>query len=131
MDSKRQHKFSRLIQRDLSEIFQQNSVSMFGGSFISVTQVEISPDLGLAKVYLSFLLTKDPEGKVAEIEEQNKSIRNQLAQRIRHQARVIPELRFYYDNTSEEAEKIDKLFKNIDIPEEKKGDDEEDDIYTR
>lgn len=130
MDSKRQHKFSRLIQRDLSEIFQQNSVSMFGGSFISVTHVEISPDLGLAKVYLSFLLTKDPEGKVAEIEEQNKSIRNLLAQRIRHQARVIPELRFYYDNTAEEAEKIDNLFKNIDIPEEKE-DDDDDNIYTR
>lgn len=130
MDSKRQHKFSRLIQRDLSEIFQQNSVSMFGGSFISVTQVEISPDLGLAKVYLSFLLTKDPAGKIVEIETQNKSIRNMLAQRIRHQARVIPELRFYYDNTAEEAEKIDKLFNGIDIPKEKE-DDDDDNIYTR
>ncbi|MBD0402662.1 MULTISPECIES: 30S ribosome-binding factor RbfA [unclassified Flammeovirga] len=130
MDSKRQHKFSRLIQKDLGEIFQQNSVSMFGGAFISVTHVEISPDLGLAKVYLSFLLTKDPEGKIVEIEEQNKSIRNLLAQRIRHQARVIPELRFYYDNTAEEAEKIDKLFENIDIPDEKE-DDDDDNIYTR
>ncbi|OHX65830.1 30S ribosome-binding factor RbfA [Flammeovirga pacifica] len=130
MDSKRQHKFSRLIQKDLGEIFQQNSVAMFGGTFITVTQVEISPDLGLAKVYLSFLLEKNPEAKVKEIDKQNKSIRKILAQRIRHQARIIPELRFYYDNTSEEAEKIEDLFKDLDIPEDK-GDDEEDDIYTR
>ncbi|MBB6461042.1 30S ribosome-binding factor RbfA [Flammeovirga kamogawensis] len=129
MDSKRQHKFSRLIQKDLGEIFQQNSVSMFGGSFITVTHVEISPDLGLAKVYLSFLLVKDPESKVAEIEEQSKAIRNILGQRIRHQARVIPQLRFYYDNTAEEAEKIEDLFKDIDIPDDKG--DNDDDTYTR
>jgi len=124
MDSKRQKKFSRLIQKDLGEIFQQNSVSMFEGAFITVTHVQVSPDLGLAKVYLSFLMAKNKDLLLELIEEQSKQIRQMLAQRIRNQARIIPELQFYYDDTQEVVEKVEKLFEDLDIPPAPEGDEE-------
>ncbi|GAA4833952.1 30S ribosome-binding factor RbfA [Algivirga pacifica] len=124
MDSKRQQKFSRLIQKDLGEIFQQNANKLFGGAFITVTDVTVSPDLGLAKVYLSFLMSKDKEASLEMVKEHGKQIRNLLAQRIRHQARIIPELNFYIDDTEEKAARIDKIFEDLDIPEDKKDEEE-------
>lgn len=125
MDTKRQNKFSRLIQKDLGEIFQQKSRDWFNGSFITVTQVQVTPDLGIAKVYLSFLMVKDIEAKLEEVEEYNSSLRNLLAQRIRNQARKIPALRFYYDDTMEVSAEVDKMFKEIDIPSTESENDEE------
>lgn len=130
MDSKRQQKFSRLIQKDLGEIFQQNANKMFGGAFITVTQAKVTPDLGMVKVYLSFLMVKDKDALLYDINEQKKQIRQLLAKRIRHQARIIPELYFYIDNTEEEAAKIDKLFDELDIPPSKE-DDEDENTYKK
>ncbi|UZR93323.1 30S ribosome-binding factor RbfA [Chondrinema litorale] len=123
MDSTRQKKYSRLIQKDLGEIFQQVSRDHFGGAFITVTQVKVSPDLAISKVYLSFLMVKDKEALLLEIERSNKLIRQKLANRIRNQARIIPELHFYIDDTEEVASKVDSLFENLDIPPEDKEDD--------
>ncbi len=116
MDSKRQKKFSRLIQKDLGEIFQQKAVSLFEGAFITVTHVQVSPDLGMAKVYLSFLLAKNKDYLFELIQEHNKAIRQILANRIRNQARIIPELHFYYDDTQDMVEKVEKLFEGLNIP---------------
>ncbi len=116
MESKRQKKFARLLQKDLGEIFQQLSNVHFGGAFITVTHVIPSPDLRQAKVYLSFMLAKNKEQLLETIEEKNKLIRQTLAQRLRHQVRVIPELHFFFDNTSEVMEEVNNLFKDLDIP---------------
>jgi ribosome-binding factor A len=116
MESKRQQKFARLIQKDLSEIFQRDAKSLFGGAFITVTDIKVSPDLGLAKVYLSFMLAKDKTGLLENIKEKSKSIRQMLASKIRNQVRVIPELAFYLDDTIEHATKMDALIANLHIP---------------
>ena len=116
MESKRQQKFARLIQKDLSEIFQRDAKSLFGGAFITVTDIKVSPDLGLAKVYLSFMLAKDKTGLLENIKEKSKSIRQMLASKIRNQVRVIPELAFYLDDTIEHASKMDALIANLQIP---------------
>jgi ribosome-binding factor A len=118
MDSTRQKKYSRLIQKDLGEIFQRTSRDLFGGAFITVTQVKVSPDLAQAKAYLSFLMVKDSEALMNEIERNNKVLRQQLAQRIGKQARIIPALFFFIDDTEEVAANVNKLFENIEIPPE-------------
>ncbi len=116
MESKRQQKFARLIQKDLSEIFQRDAKSMFGGSFITVTEVKVSPDLSLARIYLSFLLAKNKGAILEDIKEKGKAIRQMLAAKIKNQARIIPELHFYLDESIEQASKIDELLSKIHIP---------------
>ncbi|WMJ72261.1 30S ribosome-binding factor RbfA [Cytophagaceae bacterium ABcell3] len=125
MDSKRQQRFSKLIQKELSEIFQKDAKSMFKGAFITVTGVKISPDLGLASVYLSFLMEKDRQALLDHITSQTKQIRLLLGNRIGKQARIIPELRFHYDDSAEYAARMDELFSKIDIPPATEDDDDE------
>ena len=116
MDSKRQQKFSRLIQKELGDIFQQDTKSLFGKAWITVTQARVSPDLGVAKVYLSFLLAENKGELLGQINEQKKAIRQALAVRIRNQVRVIPELVFFMDDTAEYAAKMNTLIAGLEIP---------------
>lgn len=125
MESKRQQKVARLLQKDLSEIFQRDSRHLFNGAFITVTNVRVSPDLSIARVYLSFLATPNKESLLDLIKERSKAIRQQLADRVRHQLRIIPELHFFLDDTAEYAAKMDALFANLDIPPAPEEDDEE------
>jgi ribosome-binding factor A len=116
MDSKRQQKFARQIQKDLGELFQRDLRSQFDNAFITVTDVKVSSDLGIARAYLSFMLAKDKEGLLEQVRDKTKTIRQLLANRIRHQVRIIPELQFFLDDTAEYAAKMDALFANLDIP---------------
>jgi len=116
MESKRQQKFGRQIQKDLSEIFQQDFKEITGKGMMTITDVKVSPDLSSARVYLSFLLIDQPLKVVEALEENNKSIRNVLANKIRHQVRIIPHLSFFLDDTAEYAAKIDALFEGLVIP---------------
>jgi ribosome-binding factor A len=120
MESMRQQKFGKLIQKDLSEIFHKEYQSLLQVGMITITDVKMSPDLSIAKIYLSFLLVKNPNEMVDLLNEKTKMIRNSLGQKIRHQARIIPHLNFYLDDTSEYAAKIEKLFENLNIPPEEK-----------
>ncbi|PMD98170.1 ribosome-binding factor A [Siphonobacter sp. BAB-5405] len=116
MESKRQQKFARQIQKDLGDIFQREMQSQFGNAFITVTDVKVSPDLGIARAYLSFLLTEDKDQLLKSIQDKTKHIRQILANKIRNQVRIIPELQFFLDDTSEYAAKMDALFAGITIP---------------
>jgi ribosome-binding factor A len=116
MDSKRQQKFARLIQKDLGDLFQRDARSQFEGAFITVTDVKVSPDLGIARVYLSFMLVKDKQAMLGQVQDKTKYLRQLLANRIRHQVRVIPELHFYLDDTADYAAKMDALFSGLHIP---------------
>ncbi|OZI06464.1 ribosome-binding factor A [Siphonobacter sp. BAB-5385] len=116
MESKRQQKFARQIQKDLGDIFQREMQSQFGNAFITVTDVKVSPDLGIARAYLSFLLTEDKDQLLKNIQDKTKHIRQILANKIRNQVRIIPELQFFLDDTSEYAAKMDALFAGITIP---------------
>ncbi|GAB3031515.1 30S ribosome-binding factor RbfA [Spirosoma pulveris] len=116
MESKRQQKVSRQLQKDLSEIFQRDVPHLFNGAFITVTSVRISPDLSVARVYLSFLATKNKQLLLETIQEKGKVLRQHLGDRVRHQLRIVPELHFFLDDTADYADKMDKLFSGLDIP---------------
>ncbi|MEQ8555821.1 MAG: 30S ribosome-binding factor RbfA [Cyclobacteriaceae bacterium] len=122
MDSKRQHKFSRQIQKDLSEIFQRDPRHFFNNSLVTITGVEVSPDLGFAKVYLSVFPVKDVEDVFYNIEHKKGEIRKLLGNKIGKRVRIVPELAFFHDNTEEEASKIDRLIDNLNIPPDKNTD---------
>ncbi len=116
MESKRQQKVSRQLQKDLSEIFQRDVPHLFNGAFITVTSVRISPDLSVARVYLSFLATKNKQLLLTIIQEKGKVLRQHLGDRVRHQLRIVPELGFFLDDTADYADKMDKLFAGLEIP---------------
>ena len=109
METTRQSKVSRLLQRDLGEIFQQESRNLFSGKMISVTTVRISPDLGLAKVYLSIFPSEKVEETLELVRMNAKNIRRLLGNRVGKQLRIVPELAFYIDDSLDYIENIDNL----------------------
>ena len=112
MDDIRLKKVGKQIQKDLSDIFMRLGKEEFKGKMISVTEVRVTPDLSLARVYISVFPSEKAQSVVDEIELMNKQIRFELGNRIRNQVRKIPELRFSLYITLDEMEKIDKLLKN-------------------
>jgi ribosome-binding factor A len=109
MDSTRQQKYSRLIQKEISDVFQHDGYKYYGKAFVTVTMVRVSPDLGVAKIYLSIFNVKDSQAVLDMIEHHNWEIRKKLGAQIRHQARIIPELKFFLDDSLDYADKIEKL----------------------
>ena len=128
MESKRQQKFARLLQKELAEVFQRDVQHLFNGAYISISTVRTSPDLGVVKVYLSLLLAKEPKAVIATVHENTKAIRHALAQRIKNQVRVIPELNFFLDDSAEYAAKMDKIISDLDIPPAPENDENNDGI---
>ncbi|TDE18481.1 30S ribosome-binding factor RbfA [Dyadobacter psychrotolerans] len=116
MESKRQQKVGRQIQKDLGEIFQKDAQHLTSGAFVTITAVRVTPDLGIARAYLSFLPEKNKKFLLETIQENTKFIRQKLADRVRHQLRIVPHLQFYIDDTAEYAAKMDLLFSDIIIP---------------
>ncbi len=111
MSSTRQNKISRLVQKELSDIFQKNTSSLFQGKMITVTTVRVSPDLSVAKVYLSLFPVKDKEAFITYITSVESQIRYELGKRVRHQLRIIPELAFFLDDSLDYIENIGGLLK--------------------
>ena len=116
MESKRQRQVSRLIQKDLGDIFQREFKGLFSGNFVTITDVKISPDLSVAKVYLSFLKTHNREEILDEIRENTRKIRGLFGAKAGKQLRIIPNFSFFMDDTAEYAQKMEELFANIHIP---------------
>ena len=110
METTRQNKISRLIQKELSEIFLLQTKSM-NGVLVSVSAVRISPDMSIARVYLSVFPSERSQEIVKNINDNMKSIRYELGSRVRHQLRIIPELKFFVDDSLDYAERIDELLK--------------------
>lgn len=111
MESTRQKKISRLLQKDLATIFQQDAPSVFGNILFTVTTVRISSDLLVAKVYLSIFPVKDSKKMMKEIKEKASFFRNILAKKVRYQLRIIPELHFFLDDSADYADEINRLLK--------------------
>ncbi len=114
--SVRQQKFARLIQKELSDIFQRDQRGMLGNAFITIVDVRVSPDLSLAKVYISMMLAPDKKAVLAKLDHHKKEIRRALGERIRNQARIVPELAFFIDEVEEKAQRMDDLIKGLNIP---------------
>ena len=109
MDSKRLEKVNKLILKELGEIFQTELHPAVPSLMITVTHVNVTSDLSYAKVYLSIFGVDDKQKVVDEVGQNAKAIRGLLGNRIRHQIRVIPELRFYEDDSLDYIENIDNL----------------------
>jgi ribosome-binding factor A len=118
MESTRQLKFGRMIQKELGDIFQRDTKSLFTNNLISVTKVSMSPDLSVAKVYLSLVIDKDKQKTFENINNNKSEVRWMLSKRIGKQARKIPELIFYLDQNAEHADRIQEIFNKLDIPPE-------------
>ena len=110
METTRQNKISRLLQKELSEIFLLQTKAMHG-TLVSVRAVRISPDMSIARVYLSVFPSEKAEEMVKNINDNMKSIRYELGTRVRYQLRIIPELKFFVDDSLDYIEKIDSLLK--------------------
>lgn len=123
MESKRQQKFAGLLQEELATIFQREGSSFLPNTLVTITKVRVSPDLGVAKVYLSFLNSKNTTLDALTINAHTNEIRYKLGTKIRHQARVIPTLTFFVDDTNEYVERMDQLFDKIAKDREAQGED--------
>ena len=126
MESKRQQKFNKLIQKELGGIFQKEAKPLIGRSLVTITRVMVSPDLGFAKAYLSFLMA-DSKTLFEHINEHKKDIRHALAKRIGKSVRVIPELAFFPDDSATYAQHMDKVISDLNIPPAPEEDEEEED----
>ena len=110
MASTKQNKVARLLQKELGDIFQKKS-KLFDNKMITVTVVRISPDLLIAKVYLSMYPSRNNEQTLALVKEHGSELRYELGNRIRNQVRKIPELNFFIDDSLDYIENIDRLLK--------------------
>ncbi len=108
MEGKRQAKISRMLQKELSEIFRRQTAAM-GGVMVSVSSVKVSPDLGIAKAYLSIFPSERAEEILSNIKAQSKTVRYELAGRIKEILRKCPDLQFYLDDSLDYIENIDRL----------------------
>jgi ribosome-binding factor A len=116
METKRQLKYGKLLLKELSSIFQTDAKHLFGNAFITITHVEVSPDLSVAKVYLSFLMTENKQQTLQSIVDKSKNIRQILGEKIRFQVRIVPNLVFFLDDSADYASKMDKIIGDLHIP---------------
>ena len=110
MQETRQNKIARLLQKELSIIFQEQTRSMHG-VMVSVTRTKVSPDLSVCTAYLSIFPSERAQELLANIEKNNQQLRYTLGQRVRFQLRIIPELRFFIDDSLDYIDRIDELLK--------------------
>lgn len=110
MDNTRMSRINRLLQKEISDLFRQQTAAM-SGVLISVTSVTVSPDLGIARVRLSIFPSERGSELLENIKRSAKTIRYDLGQRIGGQLRKLPELTFYIDDSLDYLERIDELLK--------------------
>ncbi|MBD5180320.1 MAG: 30S ribosome-binding factor RbfA [Bacteroidales bacterium] len=124
MESTRQAKIARLLQKELSEIFRRQTAKTHG-VLVSVSAVRVSPDLSIARVYLSVFPSGKSEEVLNEINRSAKTVRYELAQIVKNQLRKTPELSFYLDDSLDYIENIDKLLGDKPTKEEDPATEEE------
>lgn len=110
MQETRQNKIARLLQKELSLIFQAET-RMMHGTLVSVTRCRVSPDLSVCTSYLSVFPSEKAAEIIKNVNDNEKTVRYELGKRIRNQVRIIPELRFFIDDSLDYIEHIDELLK--------------------
>jgi ribosome-binding factor A len=120
-ESTRQQKYAKLMQKELSDIFLRDQRGILDNAFVTIADVKMSPDLSVAKVFISMLLAKEKERLLENINSRKSEIRKALGNRIGKQVRIIPELIFIKDEVEETATRLDELIKNLNIPPAPKG----------
>lgn len=124
--SKRQQQYSKLIQKEISRILQQEHSGNFVGKLITVTDVEMSPDLGLARLYISIFPVSAAIESLEFLNTVKSKIRGSLGRAIGKNVRIIPELAFFNDSTAESASRMDEILGSLEIPKDKNSEPEED-----
>lgn len=115
MESTRQLKVAKLLQKELSDVFLKYGKEIVGKAFVTVTHVQVSPDLSFAKVFLSIFMIDDKDALLLHIGENAKFFRTHLAQKIRKQVRIIPEIAFFPDNSADYASHMDQVISKLNI----------------
>ena len=119
-EGKRQKQIAGLIQEEISVIFQRLGLNIIDGAMVSITSVKITPDLLESRIYLSIFNATDTKSVLKKIEERAWEVKKELATRVKHQLRRIPELKFFLDDTLDHVFKMEELFKQIKPPGEEK-----------
>lgn len=107
----RQLKVARELQKALAEIIRSKGMAAFGGAMVTVSEVRISPDLSVAKVYVSIFPSAKAESVMGLLQENVRALRGELGHIVAKQLRIVPELVFYLDTSLDYAEHIDELLK--------------------
>ena len=123
MEGKSQAKIARLLQKELSEIFRRQTAAL-GGVLVSVSAVRVSPDLSIAKAYLSIFPADKAAGILENIKKQSKTVRYELAQAVKQTLRKCPDLQFYLDDSLDYIDNIDRLLGPKKDKEEEKTEEE-------
>jgi ribosome-binding factor A len=128
MDTKRQRQVAELIKRHFSEVMQFETLNICGrGVLVTVTAVRVSPDLTQAKIYLSFFGTENKQEPYLMLQEEVAMLKNKLAQRIKKQVRIIPNISLFMDDTIDEMYHVSDMMKQLEAdgqfgkPEEEEG----------
>ena len=121
-ENKRQKQIGGLINEELAGIFQRLGLNIVDGGMVSISSVKITPDLLEARVYLSIFNAPDNKAVLKKIEDRSWEIKRELAAKVKHQLRRIPELKYYLDDTLDHVFKMEELFKQIKKDEDKEKD---------
>ena len=120
-ESKRQRQIAGLIQEEMNIIFRHLGLNMLNGGMVSISSVKITPDLLEARIYLSFFQVTDAKESLKVVEDKAWEIKKALAEKVKHQLRRIPVLKFFADDTLDHVFKMEELFKQIKEDGEKKS----------
>ena len=121
-EGKRQKQIGGLIQEEINTIFQRLGLSFVNGGMVSVSSVKVTPDLLEVRIYLSIFQAADKKEVLKKIEDRHWEIKKELAARIKHQLRRIPELKFFLDDTLDHVFKIEEILNKIKSDEAKDPD---------
>ena len=111
VESTRQLKVAKEIQKVMAEIIRSKGMAAFGGALVSVSGVKISPDLSVAKIYVSIFPSDKAEAVMGVLQENAKALRGELGSKVAKQLRIVPEIAFYLDSSLDYVEHIENLLK--------------------
>lgn len=112
MESKRQKQTAEVIRRHFGMVLQQEGIYIYGDAFVTVTKVHVTPDISLAKIYLSVYNVGNKQLVVDKVSQNLSNLKKSLAHRIRKHVRRIPDISFYLDDTLDEIDRVNKLLDN-------------------
>jgi ribosome-binding factor A len=119
VEGKRQKQVAGVINEALNDIFRRLNLHIIDGGMVSIASVKVTPDLLEVRIYLSFFQVPDRSAAMKKIEERHREIKKELASRIKHQLRRVPEMKFFADDTLDQVFKMEELFKQINEEQKK------------
>ena len=124
-EGKRQKQIGGLIQEEVNAVFQRMGLSIVNGAMVSISSVKVTPDLLEARIYLSIFNAKQPKEVMKVIHEKQWDVKKEVAARLKHQLRRIPEIKYFMDDTLDHVFKMEELFKQIKKDDEEQTTDKE------